>query len=419
MSMAGGNIINLTPTTAPGGSGLTSSSHYDLITAYDVLERFLSFMGANPTLAADRDVRRAIISGIDELATVHPWKYYITLYRIDMQGIWQSSVPTATYAYTQANQQLALTGDTWPTWIVPGYSGLYVGTSFARVKAVLSSTVLQLDAVFNPGADIAATDATTLTVFQDLYALPVNFSNGGRGLVQNNWGGMSYAQPHDMLSSIRYMATFGQPALYTFLPDPAIPGRLALQVYPPPDATNAPTLDFVYQRRMRPVKTFDASTGTCTVTNGGTAVTLAGGSFLPVHAGAVMRLGTDGKNKPTGIDGPFPYGLERTISAVNSTTSVTLDAPADVGLAGVTYRISDPIDMEIAMRNVYYATVQKHLARVRNFKPAEIQAIDSAWMMQLNLAKEADDRNSSREAVELWGTYRMRLRDMPRGPDIS
>ena len=52
-------------------------------------------------------------------------------------------------------------------------------------------------------------------------------------------------------------------------------------------------------------------------------------------------------------------------------------------------------------------------------KPAEAGTYQSNWLLQLNIAKAADYRDTSTKRVSVWGTRRQRLSDMPRGGDLE
>jgi hypothetical protein len=228
---------------------------------------------------------------------------------------------------------------------------------------------------------------------------------------------MTYMRPAEWLSSNRYMQTSGgPPRFYTFMQDPKNRGRMCLRIYPPPDTFQ--TIDFIYRRKPRDINVWSQSTGKASTSIGTTGVTLSGGGvFTALNVGSIIRFSADAQ-LPTGSEGLNPYYVEREIVEVSSTTTATMDDTVDVSLAEVGYVMSDPVDVEPQSSfNCMFAAAIKFLCFSRNRK--EYSDAVTNWRFALDLAKEADMRNTSRDGASLWGPFRQRLRDMPRAPDIS
>lgn len=419
-------VIPITP-NAPPTPGLSVIAHTARTTAFDIVERLLGTLGGNPVVASDRDFKIAVLDAYREFGSIAKWAYFVTFTRIPLNGKFNFGTIQFQVSSGAVPNLLTLSGfladgvtpATWPSWALQG--GLRLpsgaGSLLCTVKKVLSSTQLQLNSPVCPTADIAAGAAYSL--YRDTYSLPEDYVAGDRGLVENNWGGMTYIRPHEWLTSERYLETYGPPSLYTVRGDPQIPGRLAMSLYPFPDTDQS--LDFIYSRRMREIRVFDQHAGNATALLAApTTVTLSGATFTPSMAGSVIRFAASGKLPPTGITSDNPYACERTILEVTSTTTALLDAAVDQNYAAIPYRLSDPIDLEdTAMLNAFVGCAYKFLGRVRRFPLKEQKPIEDSFLFQLELAKEADSRNESRRSVELYGGYRRRMRDMPRGPDIS
>lgn len=428
-------VVGLTPNSPPP-AGITGIPHTLRTTAFDIIERLQDSLGQNPVNSSARDIRRAMLDAYREFGSIHRWNFLIALDRINLNGQFQQGTCSFLKSTGAVPNQLTIAGTlsdgvtpaTWPSWALYGAlrlpnaavdpnTSVNNNSIVCLIKKAVSTTVLQLDDEFSPAGDLTA--GSPFSIYRDTYTLPEDFVASDRGLVENNWGGMSYMRPHEWLTSIRYLESYGQPRLYTFRGDPKIPGRMALSVYPLPDQDQ--TLDFVYHRRMRAIKTFDWHTGTVTALLAApTTVGISGASFTADHVGSVLRFANNQKTPPTGLEGESPFAIERNILEVVSAAQARIDTPVDADYQGVAYRLSDPIDLEdVAMLNAFVACAYKFLARVRRFKPAEQGKLQEDFAYQLALAKEADDRDMSRRAVELFGTYPYRMRDMPRGPDIS
>jgi hypothetical protein len=193
---------------------------------------------------------------------------------------------------------------------------------------------------------------------------------------------------------------------------------MCVRIYPHPD-TNA-TLDFVYMRKPREIRTMEYHAGGASLTPGvsQTTVNFSGGALLTqAMVGSVLRLSADSKNLPTGREGLFPAAWEGTITGVSGST-VTIDNPCPLTFANVVYRISDPIDIEDeAMMLAYWRCCEKNMTINRSMK--EMAALQGAYRDALILAKECDARVQARRSAGVGGHYRPRLAFMPRGADIS
>ena len=189
---------------------------------------------------------------------------------------------------------------------------------------------------------------------------------------------------------------------------------MAVVFFPPPDAAAA--LDAVYQRRPRPLLVEDYHAGTVTNTVNSATITGTGTVFASGHVGSVIRLGTVA-DLPTPLWGASPYVQERVITARASDTSITVDSAIGTAYTAVKYLISDPLDLEEgAMLTAFWRCVEKQATISRIMKNE--QSAERAWRDAIMMARETDSRNFARRQAGGVGNY-LRLKDMPRGADIS
>lgn len=388
-------------------------NHAPQITAHDLQQRLLSYLGGNAEGATHADINRAILDAYREMPTLHPWTSLLQIGRLFLNASYNTG--TITYDHTGGlyERMMTLVDGVWPTWIARGY--LRIGTVVSYVDRRISDTVITLDETHNPGQDIDA--GTEYGAVQDSYQLPIDFTIGDRGLPENNWGEMQYCRPADWFALQRFTQSSGQMLLYTFTADPKNSGRLAFRCFPPPDIFQ--TLDFLYRRRCRDLVVWDRTTGRATTAGGDDLIDLSdGGTFTAATVGSVIRLSSTAKDLPGPPEGLNPYAIERTILRLVSSTQAQVDDTIDDAYAAVGYRISDPIDIEpTSMYNALYAASIRHLCLARNRK--ELADATTTWRFALDLAKEADMRDGAVDSASLGVQFRQRLATMPLGPFVE
>lgn len=386
--------------------------HTSRTTFWDMVEHLLDFLGADVQGAVPRVIRRSIHAAWRQFPNEHNWSYYYQHGRINFHGPQQDG--TIAYDHTGGTYErmVTLTGATWPSWAALGV--LRIGNIVYQIDRRISDTVVTLDPVLTPSQDIAS--GTAYILYQDTYTLPSDFVAMDRGLNEDNWYGMYYVHPTEWLAHTRWlMSTSNSPRFYSITGSPDQPGRMALRVYPYPDRDR--TLDFIYRRRPRPLLLDQYTAGSASATAGSTTITGNGTSWTASMEGSVIRLADQSSNLPTGLDGDYPYALERTIKVVTSATQLEVDEAADRNLTNVKYRISDPIDVEDgAMLEAFVRLCELHAGVQRKHKDRPV--LEVAYRNALILAKEAESRVFQRRVAGVPWPYRQRLAHMPRGPDI-
>jgi hypothetical protein len=411
----GGSGVSMVPSSAPVGID-QGVPHNPRVTYGDLVERLLDYLGADAGENAFRIARRSAIDGYRELTTAHKWTTLQQWGDMVLNGIFTGDGATIVYDHAGGAypRMMTLSAGAWPAWVNYGY--VRVGTVNYPVDRRISDTVVTLDAAINPGSDLAA--GTSFTLARDTYTLPADFVAADNPQAENNWGGLEYVRNQEWFATVSNVESYGQPHFFTLTGDPDVPGRIAMRVYPVPNQDQH--LRFLYQRKPRSLLVVNYAAGKATVDALGSPLTVsfAGATLTPFMTGCVVRLSPDATHAPTGPEGLTPAALERTIVMVTSTTTATLDEPADVSLTNVLYSISDPLDYEDLALNALYRCCEKQEAIQRLMDTAA--TANAAYVQALLLAKEAEARVMSRRSAGVWtGRYRQRLRDMPRGPDIS
>lgn len=383
-------------------------------TFQDVVDHGLDYLGSNPTDQARRDVVRSILEAYRDMANAFNWTYLYTPGRLVTNSSYDSTVAGATLAYLDSTgtypRQVTITGDVWPTWAGDGV--LRIGTVGYKVDQRISATVLTLDPIIKPSADIPA--LTPFLLYQDTYLLPEDFVAQDQALYEQNFGGMNYTHPREWLFENRYIFASGTPQFFTITGERKYPGRLVSRIFPWPFQQR--TIDFVYKRRPRVLLTQSCSVGTISVSLGSNAVTGVGTAFTPKHVGSVIRFSGNSKPPTSLIMGSNVAAFESTIAAFVSPTSIVITDPADTNYVASAYVASDPIDIEQgAMLNAFLRCVEKHIGMSRTLKDKPSAA--NQFLSALAEAKSADSRSFQGRAVGRTGRYHPRMRDMPMGPD--
>lgn len=381
-----------------------------IVTFDDILDHLLDYSGSDTAASATARHRRAIQNAYQLLPTRHDWSYLRGIMRVTTVAPYDTG--TIAYDYTGgANERMvALTGGTWPAWIASGY--LLIANVPYRVESRISDTIITLAEQSAPTADIAA--LTEYQALQDQFPLPADFIAGDEAVVNEVGTLMQYTHPREWSSQRRMNSGTGQPVLYTYLGTTSPRGRISIAIWPPSDA--AYVIDILYKRAMRPLVYAHVSDGLVAATAASATITGSGTAFKSGMVGSIIRFGVDlGENVPTGPTGNEPAVVERTITAVASGVSLTVDEVMPETITAAHYLISDPIDIEVASMYEYFCRECEKQWRLisRSKATAEEISVDNAaynkaWLQ----AREADNRDQSRAAA--WrGSSRRDFSHMP------
>lgn len=386
-----------------------------LTTYKDEIDHLTDYLGASVSSEGLRNTRRAIQSAYRIFATAARWHYFYSRGRI----VTVSPQTTGTIAYDHTGgtyeRMVTLTGASWPSWA--GFGGLIIDNIPYFIATRKSSSIVTLSINSNPGDDVAA--GTSYTLFRDTFPLPSDFLASDE-FVNLNFGPYPmYCHPTEILLQARLQNTPATPRHFTFTGDPHAMGTLAVRFFPMPD--NVYKMDFIYQRRPRPLLVEDYNTGTVAVSAPSTTVTGTGTTWTSSMIGSVIRISNSTSLVPDGLGGDNPYvngGVERTIMDVTSTTAITVDATISTTYSGVKYRISDPVDIEDAsMLAAFQRCAEREVSLTSKMKDRQLAEQD--YVRALILAREADSRFFGEQRAGGPPRYPYRLRDMPRGADVG
>jgi len=389
-----------------------------ILTYRDTIEAATDFLSGNSSSAAQGDIRRGIHAAYREIGDAFSWSFLHKQGRVPLKAL--ESTGTVAYDHTGGDneRQLTLTPDddeTWPSWAVE--ATVRVGSIPCRVESRVSDTVLTLDVVLNPGIDVAT--GASFQIYPTCYTLPHDFQRLEQPWGEDTWRFGENITRDELLALDRFRDTTGGIRRFAIGEVADLQGSLGLYIHPASDADE--TLDFMYRRQPRQMRFsgYDLAdtVGTIDVTAASSAVTGTDTTFAAKMVGSVLRIGSDGTNIPSGLDGLYPFDDERIIASRASDTTITLDTAVSTSQSGVKYCVSDPIDLHPAAYNAFLACVNKYLAVSRNMKhKGEMVALFEDALMK---ARGADRRVTQRRVAGRPTVHAVRLADYPMGTDVE
>lgn len=366
---------------------MTAPYLYTYSDVLDELEYFARYEG----VGADQTVRRMCIQrAYREIGSASDWSFLHTNHRLAVYA--PDEFTTVSFDLTGGTYDRQLTattaGETWPSWAEDACVRLGDPEIVCDVHQRKSDTVLTLDTVMCPTADVAS---TTAKIFPRWYRLPNDFLSMDRPADEDSWhlGVETSKEVIDHL--MRYEDRTGNIERYAVGAPQDLYGTMGIYLWPPSDEDE--TLDIPYRRRPRAMVYSgheDAeSAGTITVSASSASVTGTSTSFASSMVGSIFRIGAS--QVPTGLEGKYPYVEQRSIIAVGGATDLTLDAAVVSAASDVKYRITDPVDLDVAAYDAFMACAKMHLARALRLKTLR-DAVDD-YQTALRKAKEADCRS--------------------------
>jgi hypothetical protein len=359
-----------------------------LLTYQDLVDHLIDFVGGSAEESTLRHVKGAIQSAYRELVS-RPWSYYHTPGRIVTQAPY--STGTLEYDHTggSVERKVTLTGGTWPAWAASGR--LIIDGKLHSVATREDSAILTLDSVLNPGADIAS--GTSYSLVQDIYTLPNDYRAIKQIYTSENTV-LEHISPDCWIDITTRYHTGGTPQAFTIMSDPDLYGvhAIFLDYYP----SSALQLDYIYQRDARQLRYTGYGAGETSTTGYTSGVTGSAGfqtitgsstAFTAQMVGSVIRL-SGSTTVPTGLADSNPYTEQRIITAVASTTSLTVDSPLSYTYPGSGYTISDPVDIGTILIEPLLRSCERQLAIIRNMK--SLSSIEAMYRQSRLRAMEAD-----------------------------
>lgn len=368
---------------------------FTIRTYRDAVERVIDLFDTEPTERNKRMARYAVQQTYRELPAMARWSYFERNRTLVTSPPY--SAGTIAYDHTGgAHERLAtITGGVAPDWTASGR--LVIGEIRYDVDRHIDNTRFTLTATSNPGADITA--GTAYSLERQAYELPADF----RRLLQvydlRRLMPLSLVTPDAIRehSTLRHR-TPGDAVMAAVLGTGDNYARVSLLLAPVPQS--AVTLDIHYEASPRPLWTEYEATGTVSVDAGSVTVTGTNTKFAATHVGAILRFGANSITAPSDEigscieQGAQPFAYQRRVVEVVSATSLTIDQPIPVAMAGVKYAISDPIDIEpAAMWTAFLRLAEAEFARQIRSEDAPRRRAEALSFTRLAL------ENDSRQAI--------------------
>ena len=344
---------------SPAALGTQRSGGHALLTFADAFDIGVAFLQGRDREASSEVIRRAIQEAHLDIINAWDWPSKEGAGRIHLHA----AQSTGTVAYNATTRYLTLSGDTWPDWVLDG--SVVLDETICEVETYVDSTHIILHESLNLGVALAA--GTVYSLVSRWYPLPVDFVNFTGPMGRNSW---AYGQQVSMAEIAAYQknyASTGAVRYYAIGERPNAPGEKALYVWP--FAADDEPLDFTYHRRPRELqytgKDAVDTQGTITVTTARNTVVGSGTAFETDMAGAVLLIGRDASNVPTGRYGLYRYAEQHRVHSVTTAAAMALASNVTAGAAGRKYCVTDPIDIETCAQNAFLRYVEMHLAMAR------------------------------------------------------
>jgi len=304
---------------------------------------------------------------------------------------------------------VTLTGATFPDWAED--ATLRIDGVVCRIEDVKTTTTATLHAVLNPGRDVAA--GSDYRIYPSYYALPNDFAQLVTPRAESPGWELTELSYDDILQLDRDNDETGTPLYYCIRGIEDLYGQMGLFVHPDSDAEK--TMDYIYQRMPREIRYtgWDAAdyAGTATVTAGSPNVTgTVSTGWTDLMIGSIFRIGASASVVPTGLRGTSAWVEERAVANVSTTSLILLDNDIVTARTGVKYRITDPIDIDPSLHQVFLWGVARQLAVERNYDGAN--RIEAQYQKALEAAKATNNRSTGRSWAGMGMTGMRRLKDV-------
>lgn len=343
--------------------------------AQDVVDYLLTATGGGAQDGEHKAVRQAAIQAYREVVQCRQWLWH-----------------TKTNSFVAENVTAAVTGVTvgQNTITVASTANLVVGRLVTcadffdepcRITAI-SPGIVTLDQQAKRSIGVGEQPVLTMQTF---FNLPQELRDID-ALVSHTVGTLHcYLTPQEWHRLEINTKGTGEPYYYTIMRSDSEPDRYQIRFVGMP--TNGTVIHYTYRYTPKEIKYmgYERLCRQGTVTASGTTVTGANTAFPEDIAGSVIRFGTTNTEAdPVGSLAPFVH--ERLVTARNSPTSLTIDAPLEA--APLTrYAISDQLDVSPVMYTAVLSAAEMWYARIAG-KPGDTAV--QMYMRDLRLAMEQD-----------------------------
>ncbi len=363
-------------------------AEYGVLLYSDALDHLSDFLGGSSADVAQRLTRRAVQNAYNRLMNETDWRFLYSHGRVNMVPPY--STGTIDFDLTgggTCERQLTLAGGTWPTWAK--YGRVRINNIIYDVEQRISGTVLQLAEPLAPAGDIAA--STAYLIYRNTYPFASNFKRicepSGEKVRRS-----SYISPEEFIWLERQRRQGGYPFRWTIMSSENRAGEYVIRVYGYPTIAPSESLDFLYQRTMRPLVHTGADavdyTGTISASVNTAAVTGSSTLFTANMVGSYMRFSLSTATVPSGLGGLNPFSEQRKIRTVTSTTAIVLDAAVDNAYSATKFTVSDPLDIPQYMQQVFFRCLEWQYAILS--RDANVDAYYQRYREELVKARESD-----------------------------
>src|SRR5580704_10065707 len=190
----------------------------------DAVDQLVTYLGGAAQDAEQIIVRRAIQNAFRRILAERSWQYLYVNTTIQLQAPYNAGTVT----YVNATRQLTLSGGTWPTWARYGRIALPTPDGALQIfqpDQIVSSTVMTLTALLNPGQDI--TTPVSYNLYQSIYPLPADFHRICEPTTFATWGS-EYVSPTDWQWLEWHVQVGGYPYVWTISNDLRNAGAYAI-----------------------------------------------------------------------------------------------------------------------------------------------------------------------------------------------
>jgi len=362
-----------------------------LISARDMQDTLLRYLGGNNNVEASLDIRFAIADALKEIWGVHDWPYY------QGQQLIQVDAPysTGTVVYNATTRRVTLTGGVWPTWAE--YGTLVLNAITVKVAKRLSDTVIEIDLGSGLTTDIVS--ATVYQIFRNEYPLGDDVRKVAY-ITFDTWSKipLQFVPPLEFNHPTQRVT--GTPRYYTIQKDRRRLGGLSIVFWPMPPL--AKTVAFCYMRQPKEIKYWSEIDGSISLTADSTAVTGSGTAFESEMANCMLRVGRN-QAPVTSLFGGNRYGEQILVESVVSPTSLVCLPAAPVTRTNVKYEISSLIDIdEPVMSSLFTQQCYFELSKRREVTDKQLATLKSTLAMA---KKSARSMCATNRDIEYAGTY--------------
>lgn len=362
-----------------------------ILTARDMQDTLLRYLGGNNNVEASLDIRSAIADALKEVWGMHDWPYYQGQKQIQVDAPYSNG----TITYDAATRRLTLTGGVWPAWTE--YGSIVIGYVMVKVAKRLSDTVAEIDTGSALTTDIVS--ATTYQMYRNEYPLDDDVRKVAY-VSFDTWSKLPLKYVPASEFNVPTQRVTGTPRYFTIQRDRRRLGGLVMAFWPLPPL--AKTVSFSVFRQAREVQYWSEIDGNITVVADSTAVTGTGTAFESEMANCILRIGKN-QTPVTSSFGGNRFAEQVLIESVVSPTSLVCMPAASASRSNVKYEISSQIDIdEPVMSSLFTQQCYFELSKRREVTDKQLATL----MQTLALAKKsAKSKCAVDRGVEYAGSY--------------